>query len=417
MDGDRHSTSSGSSVAFRAAGLRPNLLFIMSFSTSLKRWQNAGMFDREVALLNRFAEDDLFERVVIFTYDPNDVAILNEAKRKGLARKELSVYAPNKPLSGWASRVSHSIFGGLRAGRDMSEKFVIRTNQISGSWTGILLKLRFRQPLILRCGYSLSKRFSLQGKRLKSHIARALEYIGLRQCDVCFVSSRDVLEYFSSFSDSRKIVLTPTFVDSDLFIPRRPLSFSEPVLYVGRLEAQKNVEALLLACGELNLEIHLYGEGTLRGHLEALVSEKGIKASFFGLVANRDLPEIYRQYSLYVLPSNFDPMPKTLIEAMASGLVCVTTPTAGGQELIRNGETGYVTAGFSPTQIRDTIELALGEKRTELGDHARKHVEENNTLVRFLARERAILVSLTSGSNVGSTAAQDLGPNTNGPRV
>jgi glycosyltransferase involved in cell wall biosynthesis len=382
-----------------ARPLQQPLLFVMSFRQSVTRWQRSGMLDREILLLNSLIDQGLYSKIWIFSYDARDIDLLATLRAQGQINAGIDVIVPRRRSGSTPNgllSLAYSLSAPLFVRRYLGRQFVIRTNQISGAWVAILLKLVFRQPLVLRCGYSLSKRFTLQGKGIKARLAAAIEYIGVKLCDVCFVSSADVQQYFARWISDGKVILTPTFVDTNVFTQRPRLAFEEPMLYVGRLEPLKNIEALLEACRNLDQSLHVYGEGSHREHLERFAKAIGAHATFCGVVGNNELATVHQRHSIYVLPSHFDAMPKTLIEAMASGLICVATPTVGACELIKNGKTGYLAAGFSVDDVTRTIRQALLDKNEEIGRNARQHILNNNSREGFVRREIDIVRSIVS---------------------
>ncbi|MFA5075831.1 MAG: glycosyltransferase family 4 protein [Patescibacteria group bacterium] len=114
------------------------------------------------------------------------------------------------------------------------------------------------------------------------------------------------------------------------------------ILYVGRLIARKGVNYLIEAFAKLNqqndCQLLIVGggnlEATLRKQVVDLDQDQSVK--FFGAVSHDQLPEIYRQSDVYVLPSVNEGMSNTLLEAMASGLPVVVTNTGGTDELVRD---------------------------------------------------------------------------------
>lgn len=372
----------------------PDLLFVMSFRSSLTKWRETGMLDREVALLNGFMDAGLYRTILIVSYDPADRDLLRAAQADGSIRRGIDLLLPDRKPGSALSAFLYSLRSHSRWRARLGTRPVIRSNQISGAWTAILAQWRSGAPFVLRCGYSLSKRFALQGKPVRSRLALLVERIGLWACEVCFVSSLDVRDHYARWKHADAIVLTPTFVDTVVFRPARPLDFAAPVLFVGRLEPQKNVEALIAGCGEVGLALDIVGDGSLRTELEALAARLGVRARFLGTVPNTSLADLYRAHAVYALPSHHDPMPKTLIEAMASGLVCVSTPTKGGQELLVDGRSGYMARGFAARDVAEALRRAMGERRMDVGDAAREHVVRNNSFESYLQREATIVMAL-----------------------
>jgi glycosyltransferase involved in cell wall biosynthesis len=112
----------------------------------------------------------------------------------------------------------------------------------------------------------------------------------------------------------------------------RPLQ----LLFVGRLEVQKNVARLIEALGLATekIELRVVGEGPLRGELEQRASSLGVSVEFAGSLFDDDLLRAYEQADAFVMPSDHEGMPLAVLEAMASGLPVVATDVPGNRELV-----------------------------------------------------------------------------------
>lgn len=121
------------------------------------------------------------------------------------------------------------------------------------------------------------------------------------------------------------------------------------IVTVGRLESQKNHMLLISAFRDV-LKIHhdfqliIYGEGSLRNHLETKIKEYGLEGyvKLPGVKENIE-DEIFKA-SMFVLPSDYEGMPNALMEAMALGLPVISTdaPAGGSRELIEDKVNGFL---------------------------------------------------------------------------
>ena len=77
--------------------------------------------------------------------------------------------------------------------------------------------------------------------------------------------------------------------------------------------SRKNGAAVLL----------LIGEGELRGNIEALARERGIRERLIFMGVRKDIPALLCAMDVFVLPSKWEGLPLTAVEAQASGLPCI----------------------------------------------------------------------------------------------
>jgi len=109
------------------------------------------------------------------------------------------------------------------------------------------------------------------------------------------------------------------------------------VLFVGRLDSQKNVRRLLVAATRVTapIELVVVGDGEQRAMLEALSRELGLDSvRFVGAQHGDALLEHYARAEVFALPSDKEGMPLVLLEAMAAGLAIVATDVPGSRELV-----------------------------------------------------------------------------------
>ncbi len=113
------------------------------------------------------------------------------------------------------------------------------------------------------------------------------------------------------------------------------------ILHIGRFSAQKNHKTLLQAFQLFhkkheNSELWLIGDGEERANAEAFVQENGLKdcIKFLGLQSN--VYSFLHQADLSTLPSLYEGLPMTLIEAMGTALPIVATAVGGIPDMLRN---------------------------------------------------------------------------------
>lgn len=122
-------------------------------------------------------------------------------------------------------------------------------------------------------------------------------------------------------------------------MPVRPEKFKEHpcVLFVGRLQARKNVDLLLGACAEMESQPRLVivGDGPEREALEALASELYPSAEFVGARHGAELKPYFTEADLFVLPGTGG---LAVQEAMSYGLPIIVAQGDGTQDdLVRRG--------------------------------------------------------------------------------
>lgn len=123
------------------------------------------------------------------------------------------------------------------------------------------------------------------------------------------------------------------------------------ILFVGRVEDRQKAVFILpqivsrLAEKKVNVKLTIVGTGPDENQLKKMVEEKGLSQfiDFKGLVAAKEVVGYYQANDILLLPSNFEGLPLTVIEAMGNGCVPVASNLPASTDLcVKNGINGYL---------------------------------------------------------------------------
>ncbi|MGA1797046.1 MAG: glycosyltransferase family 4 protein [bacterium] len=92
----------------------------------------------------------------------------------------------------------------------------------------------------------------------------------------------------------------------------------------------------------------LVGDGVLRDAVEDMVREFGMQHHMHLTGWRRDIPRLLAGFDIMALTSLWEGLPKVVVEAQAAGIPVVATKTAGVDEVVREGETGFMVPPGSP---------------------------------------------------------------------
>lgn len=176
-------------------------------------------------------------------------------------------------------------------------------------------------------------------------------------------------------------------VDTRQFMPdptKRPVGECIITPGASRVTERKGLKYLIEAVAKLiphypELRLKIMGDGEARPSLEALVRAKGLesKIQFLGRVPREETAPHYQEASLFVLPSLNEGMSNAMLEALASGLPIIATPTGGTAELVTEGKNGLIVPEKSADALAQAIEVFLKNKHliTEYGVASRAKAE------------------------------------------
>ncbi|NOH54518.1 glycosyltransferase family 4 protein [Vibrio coralliilyticus] len=343
---------------------------------SLDLWFKKGLLEREKLIYERHLELGNLERVYWFTYGSSDKKLAEELIASNNLHRYIEVYDMPKIFS--RSRIGiyfYSLLLPFYHRNIIRQSDVIRTNQIDGSWSAVLAHLIFDKKLIIRSGYTPSQLTQSKGRKsIKYYWFRLVEKFAYKFCNRAIVASENNKKYIIDNNNINpgKIDVVKNFVDTKTFKNRNIDRHSDRLLFVGRLNKEKNLYSLIKAISSTNYILDVYGAGELQNEVSNYAKELGVKVNFNGVVPNSQLASVYNSYKYYILTSHFEGMPKTLLEAMACGCVCIGTNVNGINEVISDQVDGIL--------CEDTSAQAIANKLTILNINNMKHISENAVL-------------------------------------
>ena len=178
-----------------------------------------------------------------------------------------------------------------------------------------------------------------------------------------------------------KIPVVFNGIDLSKCLPKEEYAIRDNVfqiLHIGRFMKQKNHRGLIEAFSIFhkkypNSVLQLIGDGEQRKDIEKAVEEKGLNSAveFLGLQDN--VYEYLHNADIFTLPSLYEGIPMTLIEAMGTGLPIIATNVGGVPDMLKNGESAILTDVDSEKIAESFLEIAEDEgKRELLGVNAKK---------------------------------------------
>ena len=146
-----------------------------------------------------------------------------------------------------------------------------------------------------------------------------------------------------------KIPVILNGIDLSRCTPKRNYNFAKIIrlLHIGRFSEQKNHEGLINVFERVHKEfpntvLQLIGEGEKKGEILAQIKNKNLNECVEIIGHTDNVFYFLEKADIFVLPSNYEGVPMTLIEAMATGLPIVTTNVGGVPDMLTNQEDAFV---------------------------------------------------------------------------
>lgn len=158
----------------------------------------------------------------------------------------------------------------------------------------------------------------------------------------------------------------PYGVDKNKFLEReRQYSTNNiNVMFAGEVNQRKGIKQLLDAAkiiNSLKVKFNIVGAG--RNLCSELYKEYEPYVNFMGYVAFEELLRQFKTNHLFVFPTMGEGFGLVLLEAMAAGLVPITTRNCGGPDIIKNGESGFIIEVGDTKALVDKIMWCLGHPK------------------------------------------------------
>ncbi len=202
-------------------------------------------------------------------------------------------------------------------------------------------------------------------------------------------------------SPENSLVLLPPFVDMEAFLEKAvPVDTAAAILRAGGRQDRKNLLCVAMMRGGDKLESYrqlgaalahvtakdwqllVIGDGERRRDVEAALAPIGDRVVYLGAMTPEELPAWYEFADIYTWPAHGEAYGMAFLEAEGCGLPVVAGNIRGVPDVVRNGETGILTAeGDAPVFARAVDELLQNDAlRLSMGRRARAFVETERTL-------------------------------------
>jgi glycosyltransferase involved in cell wall biosynthesis len=369
---------------------------------SLDIWRKTGLFDREKRIYEDLLLQD-FTRIYWFTYGINDGKIAETLQDAGRLSRNIVVIPKPALLPTRAGSLIYSILLPILRWRSLNRCTLYKTNQLIGSWTAVLSKGLLRKKLVVRCGYLYSLFNKYKKNRAKYGIGTLIEALAFRFADRIVVAAAYDKGYVQKKYSVKKVEVLPNYVDTSKFAPRKTAHRND-ILFIGRLDDQKNILNFIKAIAKTPYGLNIYGKGERSAQARKLIHDLHLadRVTIQDPVRHSVLPDIYNTHKLFVLPSFYEGMPKVLLEAMSCGMCCLGTDVPGIKEVIEHETNGMLVGTGEDSLRRGMVFLMENERlRREYGLRARETILRRYSYTRALQEERRVLREIMTG---GSTS-------------
>jgi glycosyltransferase involved in cell wall biosynthesis len=323
----------------------------------------------------------------------NDVFIIGNCEGSMETHKNYFVFRTPSVCCESVSRIAHLLVGPfMLLSLHLKNKIdVIHVAGLTDLFVALPIKLTHRVPIVLRLSTWKDPSIVNRLKKLVSFTADVI---------IALNSSMSAEMARGGFNENQ-IVTIFNGVSINKFTPSLKDRPKIVMLWVGRLDSGKRphwaIEVLSLVKKKYNnVSLQIVGKGNNEEQLRKLISRCGLhdSVSFLGYLSNSAIAEIMRNADIFLLTSKGEGMSNALLEAMACGLVVVTT-SASSIDVVQNGVNGFTAK--NPEDMASIVLRLIDDEvlKRKIGENARRTVLEKFSTDRMFSAYLQLYKKLT----------------------
>lgn len=210
----------------------------------------------------------------------------------------------------------------------------------------------------------------------------------ISNADLVITPSRELCDLMLKFTENCKTVMVPNGVVLQDFERNSYTQKRFDVIFVGRLTAWKEVDTLIRAVAISGSSLVIVGDGPEKNNLIKLANSLACKVQFVGEKSKPEIQEFLASSKIYCLPSSYEGMSHSLLEAMASGIPVIVSNIGPNLEIVKNNSSGITFRLRDENDLSLRIENLLASEKImkELARKAKLVVEENYSEQNILAK-------------------------------
>lgn len=205
-----------------------------------------------------------------------------------------------------------------------------------------------------------------------SFVFRAIRNRIFSKADGCVFQTNDAKSYFKNVKSST-IIPNPVYLNRESVFDFEKYTRNENILFVGSNKKEKNrlmaYKAFSDFCNDFpKYKLIVVGSKPSKKE-DKQIQKIGIQNKLIFVGKDNDWHQKYQSSSMFILSSDFEGMPNSLLEAAALQIPCIATncPSGGPKDILENGKNGILI------KVGDYKELALNMKKLAKSAELQNH--------------------------------------------
>jgi len=243
-----------------------------------------------------------------------------------------------------------------------------------------IIGLLFLKPVIM---HSHAGSFPEHRESLPRILRTLLDHI-FRRCSAFIVLSESWRSFFVNTCgvspDRIRVLLNPVEIPKSIVDRKNRSRTTTKILCCGRIRHTKGTFDLIRAFSDLPVSLRQSAELILAGDGEveaarALAVELNVQSQvqLLGWVDELQRDKLLSEADIFTLPSHYEGLPMSILEAMAAGLPILSTRIGGIPDVVTDSQNGYLVNAGDIEQLCDRLKILIEDvdKRIEFGHRAR----------------------------------------------
>ena len=184
-----------------------------------------------------------------------------------------------------------------------------------------------------------------------SKIYKFIESFNIKKCQRIICLGKDTYNFYKK---TNKALIIPNGVNFQKFRTYKNKR-EKQIISVSRLTKQKAIDKLVLAMDNLkDYTLVIIGEGPMEQHIKELIKNRK-NCIFLGYQNEEKIIKYLNASRFIVFPSEFEGLPIAMLEAMACGVIPISTKVGDVGDVIKDGYTGFFVNSNNPRDISKKI--------------------------------------------------------------
>ena len=258
------------------------------------------------------------------------------------------------------------------------EKVVVQSPPLLLSFISILILTIKRKKIILNIS-DLWPSAAIELKAIKknslSHkISLFFEEFIYRNSTIVIGQSKEIISHVNSIYPKKKCYLYRNFPDHKVKKIDLITVENEPIklFYAGLFGVAQGVLELCqkINLNGLNMELHLFGDGSEKSQIESYIASQNLKKIFFyGMMDRIDLHEKLKTFDIAVVPLKtriFGSVPSKIFEYGSLGFPILYFGGGEGEDIVIENNMGWIASVENYKELNETIQMISKINKSEL---------------------------------------------------